>query len=125
MQAIYAERQDAAAEAASNVTRLQPRVVVESTPATESVVKAYQPQHTAARELARATLADIAVAPVLRMDTPKQRYSAWVRLQVRLQAGEQVGAKDLHWSQGYQGSNEFEALNALHEGQDPLQEAVG
>lgn len=118
--ALYAERQDALVDRAENVTRLQPRVEQATTPAIESVTQRVDP-HQASRDAARAALQEEAdAAPVARMDSPRLRYSAWVRMQIRKAAGEQIGAKDLQWADGYEGSNEFQAWHALHEGEDPL-----
>jgi putative transposase len=121
---IYRERQDAAAAAAGNVTRLQPRVITETTPAVASVLAA---QSTTAQDNARAKAREAFAeeAPIVRMDTPKQRYSAWVRLQARTGAGEQLGARDVAWISSYEGSAEFDAWHGLHEGSDPLAEAAG
>lgn len=122
--AIYRERQDAAADAAGNVTRLQPRVLNETTPAVASLLAA---QDTSAQDQARADAraAFEEEAPVVRMDTPKQRYSAWVRLQARAGAGEQLSQRDVAWIDSYEGSAEFSAWHALHEGSDPLAQATG
>jgi putative transposase len=61
-----------------------------------------------ARAAARAAFDD--ERPVVRMDTPKQRYSAWVRLQARVVAGEQLAERDVAWIRSYEGSTEFAAL---------------
>ncbi|MCP2937360.1 hypothetical protein NK983_32175, partial [Salmonella enterica subsp. enterica serovar Typhimurium] len=83
-------------EQSDNVARLAPRVVQDSTPAIESVIAAQLgSQHDAARQTARAALEQQAEpAPVQRLDTARQRYSTWVRLTRRVQAGEQIGARD-------------------------------
>jgi putative transposase len=122
--AIYRDRLDAAADAAGNVTRLQPRAVIETTAAVASVLAA---QDTTAQDSARAKAREAFddEAPIVRMDTPKQRYSAWVRLQARASAGEQLGQRDVAWIGSYQGSAEFEAWHGLHEGSDPLAESAG
>lgn len=122
--AIYAERQDTAVDAASNVTRLQPRVELAMTPAIESVVQRADP-YQAARDTARAALAeaDAPTAPVIQLESPKQRYSAWVRLQARMQAGEQIAGREQQWAAVYEGSNEFQAWHAMQDGEDPLQAA--
>jgi hypothetical protein len=67
-----------------------------------------------------------APAPVLELTQvkPINRYSAWVRLQARMQRGEQVGQRDLDWASSYQGSSEFESWHELHEGVDPLEGEV-
>lgn len=123
--AIYAERQDQAADNSANVTRLAPRTVAASTPAIDSFLAAHDPTpQQQARAQAREVLAEEA-APVLRMDSPKQRYSAWVRLQARRIAGEQLAQRDVEWINSYEGSAEFQAWHALHEGSDPLAEATG
>lgn len=119
---IYAERQDAAVEQASNVTRLSPRVVHESTPAVESYLASKDTTVVdASRQAARAAFDEpAATAPVLRLDTPRQRYSAWVRMTARTDAGEQLSARDAEWLRSYQGSNEYEAWHSMQEGVDPL-----
>jgi putative transposase len=122
--AIYRDRQDAAADGAANVTRLQPRVVIETTPAVASVLAA-QDTSTQANARAKAREAFDEEAPIVRMDTAKQRYSAWVRLQARATAGEQLAQRDAAWISSYESSAEFEAWHALHEGSDPLAEATG
>lgn len=124
VQAIYAEREDAAVVASTNVARLQPRVIVEATPAVASVLATHD---TSAQDQARAKAREAfqEEAPIVRMDTPKQRYSAWVRLQARATAGEQLGQRDVDWINSYQGSAEFEAWHGLHGGSDPLAEAAG
>lgn len=124
VEAIYRERQDAAVDAAGNVTRLQPRVVMDSTPAVASVLAA---QDTTAQDAARAKAREAFddEAPVVRLDQPKPRYSAWVRMQARIAAGEQLALRDIEWIRSYQGSAEFEAWHALHQGSDPLAQASG
>ena len=123
--AIYRERIENAVQAAPNVARLQPRVVMDTPPAVAAVIAAQdtKPLDTS-RALARAAL-EQAEAPVVRMDTPKQRYSAWVRLQARRDAGDQLVQREVQWLGSYEGSTEFEALHQLHEGSDPLAEATG
>jgi putative transposase len=122
--AIYAEREDAAISQTSNVARLAPRVITETTPAVQAFLQA---QDTTAmdntRAAARAALEDD--TPVVRMDSPKQRYSAWVRLQQRALAGEQLAEREVRWMASYEGSNEYGAWHALHAGSDPLAEASG
>lgn len=123
--AIRADQQDTAVDASDNVHRLGPRVVQQVTAAVESVVAAQASRDAATdlREQARAQFED--AAPVLRMDNPKQRYSAWVRLQARAAAEQPLTAREAEWLRSYQGSNEFEAWHALHEGLDPLAEQAG
>ncbi|MGA0569623.1 DDE-type integrase/transposase/recombinase [Variovorax sp. VNK109] len=123
--AIYSERQDAAVDQASNVTRIAPRVVEEVTPAVQSFLASTDDSATLTkREAARAAFAEQAeAAPVHRLDTPRQRYSAWVRLSARHQAGEQLGQRDVEWLRHYEGSNEFDAWDAMQGGADPLAEA--
>ncbi|SDO77208.1 Mu transposase, C-terminal [Rhodoferax sp. OV413] len=122
VQAIYQEREAEAVDTAPNVTRLAPREVQHSTPAIASVL-AGPTNHEAARAEARAALFD--ETPVVRMDTAKQRYSAWVRLSARANAGEQLSSRDVDWLRSYQDSSEHDAWHALHEGNDPLAEAAG
>lgn len=122
VQSIYADRTASAAAASDNVTRLPTRVVNHSTPAVASVIASAAPQHDQARAAARAALAQAEAAEIVAMDTPKQRYSAWVRLTARAGAGEQLAARDVDWMRSYQGSNEWAAWDALHEGNDPIRE---
>lgn len=119
---IFAERQEAAVGQAANVTRLAPRVVQETTPAVASYLSSKDTSTTAAkRQAAREALDEpIATAPVQRLDTPRQRYSAWVQMTARIAAGEQIGQREADWLRSYQGSNEFEAWNSMQEGVDPL-----
>lgn len=120
--AIYTERETAAVDQATNVTRLAPRVVNESTPAIDSFLASQDTSAAdASRQAARAVLDEpAAAAPVLRLDTPRQRYSAWVRMTTRTDAGEQLSARDAEWLRSYQGSNEYEAWHSMQEGVDPL-----
>lgn len=122
--AIYAERENAAADAAGNVTRLQPRVAMESTPAIASALAAHD---TTAQDSARAKAREAfeEEVAIVRMDTPKQRYSAWVRLQARIAAGEQLGERDVTWISRYEGSAEFKGFFELFGNSDPLAEATG
>ncbi len=64
-------------------------------------------------------------APVVRPVTEKQRYSAWVRLKARADAGEQLAQRDVEWLASYAGSAEWNGFNALFEGSDPLAESAG
>lgn len=124
---IYGEREAVAADAAPNVTRLQPRVVMETSPAVQSVLNRPADPHQAARAAARAALDEgdtPPTAPVMQITTAKQRYSTWVRLQARTQAGEQISQRDADWLRSYEGSNEFDAWHAMQAGEDPL-EATG
>ena len=129
VKAIYTEREAAAVQASDNVTRLQPRVVMETTPAIESLVAARSTSvQDGARASARATLdaQDAApVAAVLPLASPNARYSAWVRLQARMERGEAISDRDQAWGTSYQASSEFEAWHCLHEGSDPLADAGG
>lgn len=124
---IQAERQDGAIDSAANVHRLAARVVQHHTDAVASVLAAEAARSPDAlarvREAARAELED--VAPVLRLDTPKQRYSAWVRVHARAQAGQALAAREQEWMRSYEHSAEFEAWHALHEGSDPLAHEAG
>lgn len=128
--ALYAERTEASADEATNVHRLQPRAVPHSTPAIDSVV-AQQPdaqREQAERQAARAALAQAeqpATAAVLPMTTARQRYSAWVRLQARMDAQDQIAEADQAWARSYAGSAEWEAWHAMHAGADPLQQGAG
>lgn len=123
--AIYADRQEVAIEQSDNVARLAPRVVQDSTPAIDSVIAAQQGGlHDNARRLAREALEQQAEpAPVQRLDTARQRYSTWVRLTRRVQAGEQIGARDADWLRSYEGSNEYQAWHSMQQGEDPLEAA--
>lgn len=122
--AIYAERAQPAVDASANVTRLPVRPNV-SNPAIASVLEAHAPQQQqAARAAAHAVLAE-EPAPIVRMDTAKQRYSAWVRMHARATAGEQLSSREAEWMHSYESSTEFQAWHSLHEGHDPLAEAAG
>lgn len=123
--AIYADRQEAAIEQSDNVARLAPRVVQDDSPAVQSVVAAHTGDgNAAARELARVALQEQAEpAQIQRLDTPRQRYSSWVRLTRRVQAGEQIGARDADWLRSYEGSNEYQAWHSMQQGEDPLEAA--
>ena len=124
---IQAERQGNAIEAADNVHRLAARVVQQSTDAVASVLAAQAAREPAAqasaREAARAQFED--AAPVLRLDTPKQRYSAWVRVHARAQAGQALTQREQDWMRSYEHSSEFQAWHSLHEGSDPLSQEAG
>lgn len=124
---IQADRQGAAVDASANVHRLAPRVLQQSTDAVASVLAAQASREPAAqasaRAAARAHLED--AAPVLRLDTPKQRYSAWVRVNARAQAGEALTQREQEWVRSYEHSAEFEAWHSLHEGSDPLAHEAG
>lgn len=123
---IYAERQDAAADAAVNVHRIAPRVIQHCTDAIASVLASHgdTSAQDALRDAARAALVD--AAPVQQMlESPRQRYSAWVRLTARMAAGEQIGARDADWLRSYEGSNEFQGWHAMQAGADPLAQAGG
>lgn len=122
--ALYAERVDAAASTSGNVTRLPARPNF-STPAIASVLDDTPArEQDEARAAARAAFDEEAV-PVIRMDTAKQRYSAWVRLSARATAGEQLAARDADWLHSYEGSAEFNGFHPIYEGQDPLAESAG
>lgn len=123
--AIYSERQEAAIERSDNVARLQPRVQLDNTPAIQSVIAAHSGNgQDAAREAARAALQQEEPAQVRRLDaTPRQLYSAWVRLTRRMEAGEQIAARDADWLRSYEDSSEFKAWHSLHQGEDPLEAA--
>ena len=136
VQAIYGEREQAAADQASNVHRLV-RTVEHSTPAIDSLLASFD---TTAQDTARANARalfdaqDAAPAPapltadVLQMTTanPINRYSAWVRLEARKERGEALRGRDIEWSASYQGSKEWGSWHELHEGIDPMEgEATG
>jgi transposase InsO family protein len=122
--AIYADRQDATIERSDNVARLVPRVVLDSTPAIQSVIAAQNGgMHDTVRQVARAALEQADSTPVMRLDTPRQRYSTWVRLNRRVQADEQIGVRDADWLRSYEGSNEFQAWHSMQQGEDPLEAA--
>jgi putative transposase len=135
VQAIYAERDEAAIERASSdptqskVLRLPVRQVQRSTPAVDSLLQALPTtdSKTAQRQTTNEQARDAfdADAPVLRMDSPKQRYSTWVRLAARMSAGEAVPMREAEWKRSYEGSVEFEAWHQMHEGLDPLARATG
>ena len=126
VQALYNERQDAAADASSNVHQLV-RKVQADTPAVASYIDSLDTS-TQEADRARARAALEAPAPALVLELaqikPVNRYSNWVRLQARMQRGEKVGQRDLDWSRSHQGSSEFESWHELHEGVDPLEGEV-
>jgi len=123
--AIYAEREQQAVDTSSNVARLPVREVQHITPAVQSLLDNAPTQQAqqSARDEARAQFDDD--APVMRLDTPKQRYSAWVRMQARMAAGEALAMRDADWSRSYASSAEFEAWHQMHEGVDPLAHVAG
>lgn len=123
---IYVDREAAAADQASNVHRLAPRTVQATTPAIDSLLASLD---TTTQDTARATAramfdaAEATPAPVLQMTSanPINRYSAWVRIEARMQRGEAISARDLDWATSYQDSTEFCSWHELHEGIDPLE----
>jgi len=121
---IYRDRQEEAVERAPNVARLQPRVVIETPPAVASLIAARDttPQDDA-RAAARKAFDE--EAPVVRLDTAKQRYSAWVRMKARMADGEQLSQRDAEWFSSYEDSAEWKAMDQLHNGSDPLAIATG
>lgn len=131
--AIYAEREQAAVDGSSNVLRLGPRTVEHTTPEIDSVLQHLDTSgQDQARAAARALMDEQetkpAAAPVLPLTqaNPIARYSAWVRLQARKDRGEQISQRDLDWTASYQSSKEFVAWHELHQGLDPLaDEATG
>lgn len=128
VQAIFSEREAAAADQASNVHRLAPREVQHTTPAIDSVVAHLDnTDQEAARAQARAMLEQQPDLPAPKAEvrhmtdaSPIARYSAWVRLQARMQAGEQISQREQEWAASYQGSKEFVSWHELQEGEDPL-----
>lgn len=128
--AIYTERQAAAATEATNVHRLV-RDVQHSTPAIDSYLAALDTtDRDDARATARAAMdaldAQPAPAAVLPLANPKARYSTWVRLQARMARGEAVSSRDQEWATTYQTSNEFASWHEMQEGADPCgEEATG
>ena len=122
--AIQAERADGAIDTSANVSRLPVRPN-SSTPAIESLLMATNlGAQQDARAEARAAL-DESTAPVIRMDSAKQRYSAWCRLSARAAAGEQLGSRDVEWLRTYEGSAEFDGWHSMQQGEDPLAEVAG
>ncbi|MBI2770013.1 MAG: DDE-type integrase/transposase/recombinase [Burkholderiales bacterium] len=121
---IYGEREAAAADAAPNVTRLQPRVVMEATAAVAALVAS---RDTSAQDAARAQVraAMEEDVPVVRPLTEKQLYSAWVRLQARVAGGEPVSPRELERMRSYESTAEFQGWHQLHQGTDPLAESTG
>ena len=108
------------------MNRLAPRVAQQSTDAIASVLAGQVDAgvQDALRNAARAALAD--TAPVQQvLESPRQRYSAWVRLTARMAAGEQIAARDMEWLRSYEGSNEFQGWHAMQAGADPLAQAGG
>jgi hypothetical protein len=129
VQALYNDREAAAAQASGNVHHLVRKVQAPDTPQVASYIDSLDTsRQQAAREQARAAMEamDAPAAPVvvLAQVKPINRYSNWVRLQARMQRGEQVGQRDLDWARSYQGSSEFESWHELHEGVDPLEGEV-
>jgi transposase InsO family protein len=129
--ALYTERQAAAATDATNVHRIAPRQVQHTTPAIDSYLAALD---TTAKDDARATAraamdaldAQPAPAAVLPLANPKARYSTWVRLQARMARGEAVSSREQDWAASYQTSNEFASWHEMQEGADPCgEEATG
>lgn len=120
--ALHAERQDAAIERGENVTRLSPRVVLDSTPSVERFLASQASNTDTVRQAARAALEqqDNAPATVHRMDTARQRYSLWVRLQAGMRAGNQIAAREATWLRSYEGSAEFQAWHSMQAGEDPM-----
>lgn len=133
VQSLYNDRERAAEASADNVHRLAPRVVEHTTPAIDSVLASLDTSaQDSARAMARAMFDaqdnQPAAAPVLSLSSanPIARYSAWVRLQARMERGEAIQARDRDWATSYQGSKEFDSWHELHEGSDPLaDEATG
>jgi len=129
---VLTRKTEAAVDAATNVTRLK-REVQHTNDAIASVVAATTEgaasQLSAAQSVTLARLeagqAPAPRAPVLRLDTPNARYSAWLRLQQRLQAGEAVEPRDLKWADGYAAGPECRAMQQLHQGTDPLAAEAG
>ena len=128
--AIYRDREVAAADQANNVHRLAPREVQHSTAAIESVLAHLDTTtQDSARDQARALLDAQSALPAAKAEvrpltdaSPIARYSAWVRLQARMQRGEAISTREQEWVGSYQGSKEFAAWHELHEGTDPLGE---
>lgn len=128
---ILTRKTEAAVDASSNVTRLV-REAAHTNDAIDSVIAAPNdrsaPQLTAAaaQTLARMDAGEApARAPVLRLDSPNARYSAWLRLQQRMQAGEAIEPRDLKWADGYAASAECRAMQRLHQGTDPFAAEAG
>jgi putative transposase len=133
VQSLYSDREAAAAEQTANVHRLAPREVQHSTPAIESVLAHLDTtQQDAARDQARAMLEAQPALPAAKPAdvrpmtdaSPIARYSAWVRLNARMERGEQISQREQEWATSYQSSKEFVSWHELHEGQDPLGEVA-
>lgn len=133
VQSLYSDREAAAAEQTANVHRLAPREVQHTTPAIESVLAHLDTTNQdAARDQARAMLDAQPALPAakpaevrpLTDASPIARYSAWVRLQARMERGEQISQREQEWATSYQSSKEFVSWHELHEGQDPLGEVA-
>ncbi len=130
---ILTRKTEEAVDAAGNVTRLV-REARHTNDAIESVAakvdeRSLTQLNTAQAEtLARMDAGQAAApvrAPVLRLDTPNARYSAWLRLQQRMQGGEAIAPRDLKWADGYATSAECKAMQRLHQGTDPLAAEAG
>lgn len=126
VQALYNDKQDAAAADAGNVHQLVRRVPAETPQVAAYIDSLDTSRQQAAREQARAAMEAPAAAPVVALSQvkPIARYSAWVRLQGRMARAEPVAQRDLDWARSYQASHEFESWHELHEGLDPLEGEV-
>ncbi|MGC4076264.1 MAG: DNA-binding protein [Rubrivivax sp.] len=126
---VLQRRTDAAIDAGDNVTRLR-RDVEHTSDAIDSVTTppaaAPRLSAAAAETLARMDAGQgVTRAPVLRLDTPNARYSAFLRLQRRRDAGDAIEPRDLKWADGYAASAECKAMCQLHQGTDPLAAEAG
>lgn len=130
---ILTRKTDQAVDTSTNVTRLV-REAAHTNDAIESVsASVYErtPNQLSAAQAETLTRLESgqavapARAPVLRLDTPNARYSAWLRLQQRMQAGEAIEPRDLKWADGYATSAECKAMQRLHQGTDPLAAEAG
>lgn len=125
---VIARQTDAAVDASPKVTRLRP-VAEHTSEAIASVLATPAPAAPQMSVAATQMLARIDAgqmpAPVLRLDTPNTRYSAYVRLQERKDRGEAIDPRDLKWADGYGTTSEWKAMQRLHQGADPLAAEAG
>lgn len=54
-------------------------------------------------------------ATVAEVDTPKRRYQRWLRLDRRVQAGDQLNAVDLRFHQTYPGTGEYRSMTSVYD----------
>lgn len=128
---ILTRKRDEAIDAADNVTRIK-REAVHTSEAIESLAAAAEQQ--AAPQISPAAAQTLALieqgagpkGQLLELKSPDQRYSKFVRLQARIDAGtEPIEPRDLAWFERYATSSERRALDRIHQGSDPLAAEAG